>query len=371
MSLNFQKFLFLGVMIALTMMGGGWNSSGTSATALQSFTSAPSEARGQAASIESSVLSEGSAAAFVSAPIISENSGDVSSTSGGNSALVGESLQPNSNPTQGIREGAVQAADNSRFSFFRPRAGWSTSPDIQAHVALVADLQSGEIYFEKNGADRWPLASITKLTTAAYATLHIGNDQLVSVGAALLVSLNPESSSSSILPGEYAMHDLLYALLLPSSNVAAEALAQNFGREQFLAGMNALATEWGAASTHFEDPTGLSPANQSTAHDILKIAQAIYIKYPEIFKITRTPKFTITEHTSGKRQSFASINLFAGKPDFIGGKTGYTDEAGGNLVSVFSDGGRPILIMALGTDDRFGETEKLLSWFKESFTIHP
>lgn len=356
MSLNFQKFLFLGVMIALTMMGSGWNSGGTSATALRGFTSA---------------LSEGSAVASALAPIVFENGAGVSLVSGGHTVSAGgQPASPNGNLALGIREGTVQAADSSHFSFFRPGAGSHEFPNLQAHAALIADLQSGEIYFEKNGAGRWPLASITKLITAAYATAHIGNDQLVSVDASLSGSYDLKSSSSSIFSGEYVVRDVLYALFLSSSNVAGEALARSFGREQFLAGMNKLATEWGAASTHFDDPTGLSPANQSTARDILKISQAIYAEYPELFKITRTPKFTITERVSGKRQLLASINLFAGKPDFVGGKTGYTDEAGGNLMSIFSNKGRPVLIVVLGTDDRFGETEKLLAWFKSSFILN-
>ena len=363
-------------MIALTMMGDGCLPAGmdlcgggTPATAFQSFTSAPSEARGEVGAPEPFPLSKGSTAVSVSALIISENSTDVSSASGGNTVPVGDPYaQPNGNLASGIYGGTVRAADRPRFSFFRPGEGSRTPPDLQARAALIADLQSGEIYFEKNGAGRWPLASITKLVTAVYATAHIGKDQLVSVDASLLDPFDAEFSSSSILSGEYTVRDLFYALLLPSSNIAAEVLARSFGREQFLSGMNVLAAEWGALSTHFDDPSGLSPANQSTARDILKIAQAIYAEYPEIFKITRKPKFTITERTSSKRQLIANINLFAGKPDFIGGKTGYTDEADVNLISIFSDGGRPVYIVILGTDDRFGETEKLLAWFKASYT---
>jgi D-alanyl-D-alanine carboxypeptidase len=52
----------------------------------------------------------------------------------------------------------------------------------------------------------------------------------------------------------------------------------------------------------------------------------------------------------------------------MGGKTGYTDEASGNLVSIFSYGRRAVMVIVLGTSDRFGETEKLITWFKNAFS---
>jgi D-alanyl-D-alanine carboxypeptidase len=64
-----------------------------------------------------------------------------------------------------------------------------------------------------------------------------------------------------------------------------------------------------------------------------------------------------------------SINDFAGNADFIGGKTGYTDQADGNLLSIFEYGGRPIFIMVLGINDgvRFNATQQLYDWFKTNF----
>ena len=57
-----------------------------------------------------------------------------------------------------------------------------------------------------------------------------------------------------------------------------------------------------------------------------------------------------------------ATNQFAGTPEFLGGKTGYTDEARGNLLSLFAIGGQTFTVIVLGTDDRFGDTERIRSW---------
>ena len=123
------------------------------------------------------------------------------------------------------------------------------------------------------------------------------------------------------------------------------------------------------ANTHYADPSGLAVGSQSTADDLVILAQKIYSDYPEIFAITRTPQVTVTEIGSGKQVMVKNINEFSGEADFIGGKTGYTDQADGNLLSIFSYEGHPIVVIVLGTDDgtRFANTEALYNWFTANF----
>ena len=133
--------------------------------------------------------------------------------------------------------------------------------------------------------------------------------------------------------------------------------------------MNARAASWGMTNTHYDDPSGLSAGNESTPDDLLKLAQKIYTNYPQILQITRTPEVTLTEISTGKKIVVKSINDFAGRPDFIGGKTGYTDEADGNLLSIFNYENRPLLVIVMGTsdDDRFDNTLALYNWFVQDF----
>jgi D-alanyl-D-alanine endopeptidase (penicillin-binding protein 7) len=154
---------------------------------------------------------------------------------------------------------------------------------------------------------------------------------------------------------------------MPSSNVAAEAIADTYGYNNFIAEMNARAAAWGMTNTFFDDPSGLSASNQSTADDFLKLAQIIYNRYPEILETTENQQVYITEQNTGKKVLVKTINDFAGDPDFIGGKTGHTAQADGNLFSVFRYDNHPLFIVVLGTSDRFIDTEKLFAWFKANY----
>ena len=264
---------------------------------------------------------------------------------------------------QEISGGTVTGASNATSSFIRTTT--TTVPSLTAQAALVADLQSGTIFYSENADKRWPTASITKLMTASVALDHFTLDQRITITPQIF-SADPEEVT--LVPGgTYTTGDLLHVMLMPSSNVAAEAFADTYDRSGFMAAMNARAAEWGMTNTYFDDPSGISAANQSTADDMLLLAQKIYTGYPQIFSFTRTPQTTITELNSGKSVPVKSINDFAGQPDFIGGKTGHTDQADGNLLSVFNDDGHPVLIIVLGTNSRFNDTQRLYSWFKSNF----
>lgn len=235
---------------------------------------------------------------------------------------------------------------------------------LQYEAALVANLQTGAISFGDNDGKRWPLASITKLMTATVVMDNFNMDQKITITSDAFAA---DTNERTLTAGDtYTVSDLLRFLLLPSSNVAAEAFADSYGRTRFVDAMNARAATWGMADTHYDDPSGLSSGNQSTADDLLLLAQKIYSDYPKVLAITRITQATVTELGSEKKTLLKSINYFAGEADFIGGKTGYTDIADGNLLSIFKYNSRPVVVIVLGTDeaDRFTNTEKLFDWFK-------
>lgn len=251
-------------------------------------------------------------------------------------------------------------------SVFR-RVGGTPPPAIAVQAALVADLTTGTQFMSENATERWPLASVTKLMTATVVLDKLDPAQKITITED---AFNADTSEKNLHVGDtYTVTDLLRFLLLPSSNVAAEALADAYGRAQFIAEMNARAAAWGMTDTHYADPSGLSVGSQSTATDLVFLAQKIYADYPEILEITRTPQVMVTELGSGAQVAVKNINEFSGEADFIGGKTGYTDQADGNLLSLFSYQGHPIVVIVLGTDEnaRFPNTEALYNWFTENF----
>ena len=184
------------------------------------------------------------------------------------------------------------------------------------------------------------------------------------------------------LKERYTAWDLIKAMLTVSSNDASEALAQAYEKtvlttaqwnaalsknSYFVDKMNAKAAELGMSDTVYGDPSGLSMINQSTAGDLYKLVSYISKRYPDLWKITRNKTNTITDTISGRRQTLKNINNFSGVTDFVGGKTGRTDESGGNLVSIFNYQGRQYLILVFGAQDRDAETKKLFDWLKINF----
>ncbi len=279
----------------------------------------------------------------------------VSAVSGGPIGVLG---------ANGVSVAPLGGIPNSGFL----RIGDAAPPAIAARAAIVADLLTGTHILAENATERRPLASVTKLMTATVALDKLSPAQKITITND---AFNADPSEKTLRVGDtYSVADLLRFLLMPSSNVAAEALADAYGRDRFIAEMNARAAAWGmvSTSTYYVDPSGIAVGNQSTASDLVPLAQKIYSGYPQILAITRTPQVVVTNGLGGQ-VIVKSINQFAGQTDFIGGKTGYTDQADGNLLSIFSYGGRPVIIVILGTPSgvRFADTEALYNWFAANF----
>jgi len=334
MAKNFEKFIFLGVVIGIAFF------------ARAAYPTTGASSKGQTAVITTQP------------PLLVLTSPSVPPSSG-NTALQGFN-----NAAPGTSNNATESASITPTSAFVRKAG-TPVPAVDAVATLVADPESGTIFSGTNIEKRWPTASITKLLTATVALDDIDPNANISITQAAFAA-DPEEAN--LVPGgTYAFADLMHALLMPSSNVAAEAIADYYGRAKFLSLMNARAAEWGMKDSYFDDPSGISSANESTAQDMMILARHVYENYPEILSYTRTSSYTITELTANRKATIKSINTFAGQSDFIGGKTGHTDEAGGNLLSLFRYDGHPVLVIVLGSSDRFGATAQLFGWFKENF----
>ena len=276
--------------------------------------------------------------------------------------LIAITISTKTTPTQeesGVQNGLVSAQGPTNIT---TEAKTPPCPpindalfDAQANFAKYLDETTPLI--DKNSEKRWPIASITKLMTALVAKETLRpeaqitmSDEAVTIGGSI----------GNFKGGEvFTAKDLIRAMLVGSSNDAAIALVETLGKDQFINAMQLKASELGMKNTTYTEPTGLSYINQSTIRDLIKLITHIYYADPEILAISREPEIHITELRSGKSRVIANVDAFAGSWDFIGGKTGYTDEAGKNLIGLFKNKNQVLITAVLGSKNAFAETARI------------
>jgi len=239
-------------------------------------------------------------------------------------------------------------------------------PDFSAQSVLAIDLASNTTLFEKSPDQPSLPASTTKIVTALVVLDYYPLDEVLTVG-----DVSIEGQKMRLAKGEkIRVEDLLYGLLMYSANDAAEVLAQNFvgGREFFIEAMNIKAQELGLVNTVFTNPSGLDgESHTTTARDLITVSRAA-MENPEFAKIVATQKKTVSSVDGTIIHRLSNINELVGKVDgVLGVKTGWTEFARENLVTYIKRGDREVMIALLGSQDRFGETEKLIDWIFENY----
>lgn len=233
-----------------------------------------------------------------------------------------------------------------------------TAGNFNGKAALLKYLNYNVAVFELNSQKRWPIASLTKLMTSVVAAEKIGFDKKITMSEK---AVKTEGTAGDFRTNEvFSSGDLIKAMMLVSSNDAAVALAEFFGENEFVNEMQKKAAELMMRQTTFVEPTGLSFINQSTASDLEKLIIYIYYNHPEILEASKKREAEITELKTAQRRKLFNIDKFSGRSDFIGGKTGYTEEAGRNLIAFFDINEKLILSIVLGAVDSFEETNRLL-----------
>ena len=233
---------------------------------------------------------------------------------------------------------------------------------VTSPAYLAADLDTGEILVSKNEGKILPIASVTKLVTALVSLNNLPQDALVTITNK---AVSTYGTAGGLFVGEkITTANLLYPLLLESSNDAAEALASSKNRVDFIRFMNEEVSSIGATHTTFHDASGLSSLNVSTPEDLFKIAQHIYKNKNSIFKISRKSSHTIKNHTWKNTVYFLRLDAY------IGGKNGYTDEAGRTAVSLFriQEKARParnIAVVVLKSEDRTRDVSSIVNYVAE------
>lgn len=237
-------------------------------------------------------------------------------------------------------------------------------PSLTAQAYLVADIDTGEVFAELSGTKEFPIASLTKLMTAIISEEVFSPAMNVPITESAV--REPGNSSGLRAGTKIQAKDLLYPLLMESSNDAAKAFALFYGQNDFVQRMNLNARRLGMTKTRFTDTSGLNSGNTSTARDLFIFTQHLANEKPHLLQITKTHQHSIRAipYTHELRNS----NIFTKDAQFIGGKIGETTAAKETMLSVFSipqwRKERRIAIIVLRSDDREGDTAKLLEWAK-------
>lgn len=251
----------------------------------------------------------------------------------------------------------------------KPVRNWDVlDPEVKAEAALVYSLDDNLAFYSYRTYKQWPIASITKLLTAAVSLDAFGPNAKVAVSDKAITT---EGNSGDLKSGEvYPLRDLVKILLLSSSNDAAVAIEEFAGgREKFIPDLNKRAEALGMSQTNIEEPSGLSPKNISSATDLLALTRFVVEREPEIFSWTRLENLLVQPLNSSDSRIVQNINPLILESDFLGGKTGTTPEARQNLVAVFSFEKRRVAVVILGSPDRLGETRKLLDWVRRAYEL--
>lgn len=272
---------------------------------------------------------------------------------------------------------------------------------------VIYDLTSGDTLYEQNADQQYYPASTTKLMTALVTVSEIENlEERVTVGNEIQ-DIDADSSVAGLQEGEiYSYRQLLYALLLPSGNDAANVLAVNVGRKiagdasmdknqamaVFIEAMNQKAQELGCSHTHFVNAHGLhNPEHYTTPKDLMLIGKAAFDN-DAIAETEGQTSYQITSNL-GTEHLWRNSDLLLYKdaaaygeaiedgssenPYYndkaAGGKTGYTEEAGRTFVFKAQDNDHAILGVIMKTEDEngiFEQADQSIDWIYENYILN-
>jgi D-alanyl-D-alanine carboxypeptidase (penicillin-binding protein 5/6) len=248
--------------------------------------------------------------------------------------------------------------------------GWRPSA-VTADAAVLMDVATGDVLFDKQAHKRRPPASTTKIMTAILGFELGRSDEIVTVSQkAAAVG----ESTLHLDPGEkITLYELITGALIKSGNDACVAIAEHIAgsEEQFINLMNRKALALGAQDTHFENTNGLPcKEHYSTAYDLALLARH-GLQIPQFASIIRQKETEIHFLEPDVLMDLRNTNkLLWNYPYADGVKTGTTTAAGKCLVASATKGGRQILVVVLNAPDRFGDAKKLLEWgFENTETV--
>ena len=239
-----------------------------------------------------------------------------------------------------------------------PRLQKQPEVQVSASSFVAYDPLTRTIVLSKNPNLRLsPASSIKILTALVVLDIYDLEDYLPAVTASY------DESKMGLYWGEQiSVENLLYGLLLISGNDAAKTLASNFpnGTNAFVIAMNNKARSLGLTESYFVDPSGYMDNNYSTAFQMALLTSNA-MKNDKIREIVGTQRKVVYDSTGLTAHPLTNLNELLAEKNVTGVKTGFTNEAGGVLITSYIHNGRELIIVVMKSQDRFSDTRKIIS----------
>lgn len=245
---------------------------------------------------------------------------------------------------------------------------------LNSRAAILIDANTGAVLYEKNAHEKHYPASITKVLTGYIACSEGNLDDTLTVSQAAYDGMGEGGSSIGLVPGEQVnFRDGMYGVMLESANEVCMAIAEHMSGtvEAFVEKMNETAASIGCKESHFANPHGFHNDNHyTTCYDMALITkQAITNEdFNQIwgtisYQIPAT-NMNVARYLNHKDKMIKPTSEYY-YPDLLGGKTGFTDEAGNTLVSYAERNGASLISVVMkadGYDNTYKDSIALLDY---------
>lgn len=247
----------------------------------------------------------------------------------------------------------------------------TVGPVIEAKSAVLMDMDSGVLLYDKNAYQQLPMASLTKIMTALIILESHSLNEIVIIED----NFNEmEELGVRIWLHQYekiTVENLLIGLLVRSAGDAALALAKHHSGsvQGFVNEMNERAKELNLLNTNFINPIGIDDSGHySTAFDLAILTKQA-LRNPDFRRIVRMPRASIASVNGQIKHEFESTNyLLESYLDIRGVKTGTTDDAGESLINLAHHwNGKEMIVVLLDSPERFQESKRLIDWSFRNF----
>lgn len=261
---------------------------------------------------------------------------------------------------------------------------WPDSVNVESESAMVMELETGTILYEKNADEIHYPASITKIMTALVVLENSDLDEVVTFSPdAVYKNEGDTSHIARDVNEEMTIEQCLYGMMLESANECAWAMGEHVAgdMDSFVSMMNKKADELGCTNTHFNNPNGLPDEQHYTsAHDMALISRAAF-QIPKFAEICGTKKYTIPPTNKHSEPTYLNnhhnmLSYYTTRnyiyDNCLGGKTGYTVDAGSTLVTYAKKDGMTLVcvVMKVKSPGQYLDTRNLFDYCFDNFSIY-